>query len=145
MVTIIALKQNGVVEFFTRAGQQYEGLVDIKAELEALPYDNFALDGEITLLDKGSLTSKEQYKQTMMITRRDGEKHGVKILAFDYMPSQLFVQQAKTQPYKERRKELEKIFSGLKYVTVLPVLYSGTDTERANCQRRRRCNGQHQQ
>lgn len=125
---IIALKQNGVVEFFTRAGQQYEGLVDIKAELEALPYDNFALDGEITLLDKGSLTSKEQYKQTMMITRRDGEKHGVKILAFDYMPSQLFVQQAKTQPYKERRKELEKIFSDLKYVTVLPVLYSGTDT-----------------
>lgn len=125
---IIALKKNGEVKFYTRAGQEYEGLVDIKKELEALPVDNFALDGEITLLDKGTLTSKDQYKQTMMITRKDGEKHGVKILAFDYMPAELFTHQAKTQAYKDRRIELEHLFSGLTYVTVLPALYSGSDT-----------------
>lgn len=125
---IIALKKNGEVKFYTRAGQEYEGLFDIKKELEDLPFDNFALDGEITLLDKGTLTSKDQYKQTMMITRKDGEKHGVKILAFDYMPSELFTHQAKTREYKCRRTELEHLFSNLKYVTVLPALYSGSDT-----------------
>lgn len=125
---IIALKKNGEVKFYTRAGQEYEGLVDIKKELEDLPIDNFAIDGEITLLHKGNLTSKDQYKQTMMITRKDGEKHGVKILAFDYMPAELFTHQAKTLPYEKRRVELNKLLSGLTYVTVLPVLYSGTDT-----------------
>ena len=61
--------------------------------------DNIMLDGEITLLNDyevlydhknrpavaHKLTSKEQYKETMKITRKDGEKHGVKMLVFDGM------------------------------------------------------------
>lgn len=126
---IIALKKNGIVKFYTRAGQEYEGLVDIKAELEAMEYDNFALDGEITLLDKGTLNSKEQYKETMKITRKDGEKHGVKILAFDLMDAYDFEAQLKTLDYVDRRRELELRFpKSMKYVEVLPVLYTGNDT-----------------
>ena len=45
---IIALKENGSVSFFTRAGQKYEGLVDLEAELMKLP-DGICHDGEITL------------------------------------------------------------------------------------------------
>ena len=48
---IIALKENGQVSFFTRAGQKYEGLVDLEREMMALIPDNTCLDGEITLLD----------------------------------------------------------------------------------------------
>ena len=125
---IVTLKKDGKVRFYTRAGQEYEGLVDIQAELEALPVDNFMLDGEITLLDANGLNSKEQYKQTMMITRRDGEKHGVKILAFDYMPVDSFETQYCSIPYWRRRKVLEREFSGLNFVAVLPALYSGSDT-----------------
>jgi DNA ligase-1 len=125
---ILAVKRNGEVTFYTRAGQVYEGLVDIQKELEEIIPDNFVLDGEITLLDSEGLDNKEQYKRTMMITRRDGEKHGVKILAFDFLPVESFDAKKTELPYKIRRSTLETMFSGLKFVTILPALYCGSDT-----------------
>ena len=88
---IIALKENGQVSFFTRAGQKYEGLVDLESEMLRLMPDNTCLDGEITLLDRGNLSSKDAYKETMKIVRtKDKEKHGIKILVFDYMSAEDF-------------------------------------------------------
>ena len=103
---IIAIKENGKVTFYTRQGQLYEGLVDLEQEmLEKLP-DNICLDGEITLLDKGNLTSKEQYKETMKLTRKDGEKHGVKMLVFDCMTAEEFRHQKCNIAYRIRRGNL---------------------------------------
>ena len=124
---IIALKQGDEVSFWTRAGQRYEGLVDLENELRSLPFTDICLDGEITLLDKGNLTSKDQYKQTMKITRRDGEKHGVKMLVFDFMPASSFEKQSCSQTYKERRRWLD-LLPEMTYFEVLPVLYQGKDT-----------------
>lgn len=127
---IIALKQNGEIKFFTRAGQEYEGLVDLEEEmLDKLP-DNYMLDGEIMLADRNGLDNKAQYKQTMMVTRRDGEKHGVKMLVFDGMPVHHFILRKKWFTYGERREALRRIFEGshLKFFELLPVLYNGTDT-----------------
>ena len=110
---IIAIKENGKVTFYTRQGQLYEGLVDLEKEmLEKLP-DNICLDGEITLLDKGSLTSKDQYKETMKITRKKGEKHGVKMLVFDCMRAEEFRNQKCETPYLERRNNMLHKFSEL--------------------------------
>jgi len=103
---IIAIKENSKVTFYTRQGQLYEGLVDLEQEmLEKLP-DNICLDGEITLLDKGNLTSKDQYKATMKITRKDGEKHGVKMLVFDCMTAEEFRHQKCNTAYSIRRGNL---------------------------------------
>ena len=120
---IIAIKENGKVTFYTRQGQLYEGLVDLEQEmLEKLP-DNICLDGEITLLDPWitedtlfgttddhmigrKLSSKEQYKETMKITRKDGEKHGVKMLVFDCMTAEEFRNQKCDTTYGIRRGEL---------------------------------------
>ena len=126
---IIAIKENGKVTFYTRQGQLYEGLVDLEQEmLEKLP-DNICLDGEITLLDSGNLTSKDQYKQTMKITRKDGEKHGVKMLVFDCMSAEEFRNQKCDMIYSERRKKLDFISTmKLTYFNVLPILYQGNDT-----------------
>lgn len=110
---IIAIKENGKVTFYTRQGQVYEGLVDLEKEmLEKLP-DNICLDGEITLLDKGNLTSKDQYKETMKITRKKGEKHGVKMLVFDCMSAEEFRKQHCETPYLERRNNMLHKFSEL--------------------------------
>lgn len=100
---IIAVKENGSVSFYTRAGQKYEGLVDLEKELTEITEDNFVLDGEITLLNPRNLVSKEQYKQTMKITRADGEKHGVKMLVFDYLSLEEFKSQKCKTSYFERR------------------------------------------
>lgn len=127
---IIALKENGQVSFYTRAGQRYEGLVDLEREmLEKLP-EGLCLDGEITLLNNKGIPSKEAYKQAMKITRADGEKHGVKMLVFDAMLAEEFRAQKCDRVWEERRRALEFIFNprDLIYFELLPVLYHGTDT-----------------
>lgn len=129
---IIAIKENGSVSFFTRAGQRYEGLVDLEKEmLDRIP-DNFVLDGEITLLDYKNYDSKDAYKQAMKITRADGEKHGVKMLVFDGMPVADWKAQYCPLSWSARRKTLEIIFTNGTYIyfELLPVLYRGTDTSK---------------
>lgn len=127
---IIAIKENGQVSFYTRAGQRYEGLVDLEQEmLEKLP-EGLCLDGEITILDNKGIPSKEAYKQAMKITRADGEKHGVKMLVFDAMLAVEFRNQKCDRVWEERRRALEFIFNprDLTYFELLPVLYQGEDT-----------------
>ena len=126
---IVAIKKDGVVEFFTRAGQKYEGLVDLEREMATMP-DNIALDGEITLLHGEGLDNKAQYKQTMMITRRDGEKHGVKMKVFDILTADEFINQECHTRYMDRRAQLDNLFSTheLTYFEKLPILYEGYDT-----------------
>jgi DNA ligase-1 len=130
---IIALKENGQVSFFTRAGQKYEGLVDLEEEMSRLMPDNTCLDGEITLLDKGTLDSKEQYKETMKIVRtKDKEKHGIKMLVFDAMSARNFKSQQCDIPYSKRREHVEQMFSVLepKFFELLPILYTGNETSK---------------
>ncbi len=128
---IIALKKNNEVKFYTRAGQLYEGLVDLEKELIKNFPDNICLDGEITLLDSEGIPSKEAYKQTMKITRKDGEKHGIKMLVFDYMSYDEFEAQTCELEYLLRRQKLEKDFNcDNKFFELLPMLYLGKDTNK---------------
>lgn len=129
---IIALKENGQVSFYTRAGQKYEGLVDLEREmLEKLP-DGLCLDGEITILDNKGIPSKEAYKRAMKITRSDGEKHGLKMVCFDCMLAEEFRAQRCDRVWEDRRQMLANVMAravgGLIYFEPLPVLYAGQDT-----------------
>ena len=128
---IIALKENGQVSFYTRAGQKYEGLVDLEQEMSDLLPDGLCLDGEITLLNNKGVPSKEAYKQAMKVTRADGEKHGVKMIVFDAMLAEEFRNQKCDRAWEERRRALEMIFGPreLTYFELLPVLYQGDNTE----------------
>lgn len=129
---IIAIKDNGQVSFYTRAGQRYEGLVDLEREmLDTLP-DGTVLDGEITILDNKGIPSKEAYKRAMKITRSDGEKHGLKMICFDAMYIDEWKEQNCTHDYTERRLLLQGLMSTHPhaYFEVLPVLYAGDDTAR---------------
>ena len=131
---IIAIKDEGKVQFYTRAGQKYEGLVDLEQEmLDNFP-DGTVLDGEITILNNKSIPSKEAYKQAMKITRADGEKHGLKMICFDAMYIDEWKTQTCTHDYIERRMLLEGLFKYSPkagphiYFEVLPELYRGSDT-----------------
>lgn len=127
---IIAIKENGHVSFYTRAGQRYEGLVDLEKEmLEKLP-DDICLDGEITLLENAGISSKDAYKETMKRTRKDGLKTGIKMLVFDCMSAEQFKSQSCPDSYGLRRAILDALFSenSFKYFEPLPILYVGEDT-----------------
>lgn len=130
---IIAIKENNQVSFYTRAGQKYEGLVDLEQEMADLLPDNICLDGEITLLDNKGIPSKEAYKRAMKITRADGEKHGVKMICFDCMYAEEFRNQKCDRTWKDRRQMMTNILANaaesLQYFEPLPVLYEGDNTE----------------
>ena len=127
---IVAMKDNGQVIFWTRQGQKYEGLVDLETELKNVSDDNFVLDGEIVAIN----TDKENtYKNTMKLSRtKDLEKHGLKMLVFDYMPIANFKAQRCPIAYHSRRAMLSALFdlNELKFFEKLPILYKGTDTSK---------------
>lgn len=130
---IIAIKDNDKVEFYTRAGQRYEGLVDLEEEMLRTYPNGLVLDGEITILNDKGIPSKDAYKAAMRITRSDEpEKHGLKMKCFDAMYIDEWRNQNCTHDYIERRMLLEGIQGGVqhKYFEVLPELYRGDDTSK---------------
>ena len=129
-VRCILIKCKGDVRLYSRQGQRFLGLVDIENEIKEIQYDNFVLDGELMICDRGKYPSKLQYKNTIKIVTKDGEKHGIELLAFDTIPLGYYNKQSCPIIYSERRKCLTKLFSGLNFVKVVPALYSGNDTEK---------------
>ena len=132
--SIIAIRETDGVSFFTRAGQRYEGLVDLEKEMmETFPAGT-VLDGEITILNDAGIPSKEAYKRAMKITRSDGEKHGLKMKVFDTMSITEWKNQKCTDDYFTRRAILEGLYfqPAIKrtYFELLPVLYRGSDTSK---------------
>ena len=131
---IIAIRETDGVSFFTRAGQRYEGLVDLEREMMETVPEGTVLDGEITILENAGIPSKEAYKQAMKITRSDGEKHGLKMLVFDAMYIDEWKEQKCTHDWVERRALLEGLYfygpQNRTYFELLPVLYRGSDTSK---------------
>lgn len=130
---IIAIRGANAVAFFTRAGQRYEGLVDLEKEMMETFPEGTVLDGEITILENAGIPSKEAYKQAMKITRSDGEKHGLKMLVFDLLTLEEWVTQKCERSWEERRAFLHILFQfggARTYFELLPVLYQGSDTSK---------------
>ena len=126
---LIAFKEDGKVNFYSRVGQPIEGLIEIEAEiLKSLP-DNFALDGELTISNYFDMPSKDAYKAASKIIRLKGDtpKTGLTYRIFDCMTAEEFKTQSCTKTYKERRAVLDTLTGLMEHVEVLPVLYCGTD------------------
>jgi len=104
----IMMKENGKVSFWSRQGQPIGGLVDLEQEaIEKFP-DNIVLDGEL-IANTSCLGNI--YKETMKLARtKDDEKHGLKMMVFDYLPIEDFKNQKCDIPYNKRRVMLGKTF-----------------------------------
>lgn len=126
-VRCVAIKKNGSVEFYTRQGKRLYGLTEIEAQLKQSALD-FVLDGE--LLANGNGTSAEQYGATTSILLADGEKLGLTYHVFDMLKVEEFESQICVLPYVLRRQMLEDFVPDGDVVSVLPVLYSGSDTSK---------------
>lgn len=131
---IIAIKDPaGGVNFYTRAGQKYEGLVDLEAAFSDSIWPNgIVLDGEITIIDDAGIPSKEAYKKAMKITRSDGDKHGLKMKIFDILTYEEWINQKCEHTYDQRRLFLNNLGFCYQspYFELLPELYRGSDTSK---------------
>ena len=127
---IVFKNADGSIECYSRVGQLVEGLVEIEADLAALPC-NTALDGELTITNYFDMPSKEAYKAASKIIRLKGDtpKTGLTYRVFDCMKADEFKMQSCIKPYVERRAELDH-FPKMQHIEVLPVLYVGDDTSK---------------
>ena len=129
-IRALIIKDSSGINIYSRQGQLIEGLTDIMQELSRHPFERYVLDGELLITDTDGVASKEQYKATTKIVRKDGEKQGITFWAFDFLPLNEFHQQESATPYSQRRKALESTFERLQYTKILPSLYSGNDTNK---------------
>lgn len=121
------------VELFSRQGVPIEGLYNIEEELLATAKKlnkSFVVDGELLVFDRKDIPSKEQYKRTTMIVRKEGRKNGIRYNVFDILDYHAFENRCCEMPYYQRRQRLETYFPDREYVYVkpLPILYHGSDT-----------------
>ena len=125
---VVFKNADGSIECYSRVGQPVEGLVEIEADLAALPC-NIALDGELTITNYFDMPSKEAYKAASKIIRLKGDtpKKGLTYRVFDCMAADEFKSQSCIKPYVERRAILDS-FPKMTNIEVLPVLYVGDDT-----------------
>lgn len=130
-------KLNGVRATFyngqlvARSGIPYKGLDHIINEILWVEKAGFVLDGELTLKDKGTLSDNEAFRiATGILNSDDVNKTGICYTIFDTVAIKDFEQAAPTVQYEYRRTILDAFNESLSdadYVSVLPVLYCGTD------------------
>lgn len=132
---VAVVKEDGV-KLFSRQGQPIEGLLGIEADLEYLREQvgkSFVMDGELLVTNRDQWPSKEQYKKTINIVRREGIKTGVTYHVFDILDVDAWEGRCCDTAYYLRRQRLETYCALLPTdccVKVVPVLYHGNDTSK---------------
>ncbi|CAB1251488.1 DNA_LIGASE_A3 domain-containing protein [Ruminococcaceae bacterium BL-6] len=119
------------VQAFTRQGQVYDGLVDIENEMKTLP-NGFVYDGELIAVNPENLSSKDLYRKTVSIVRKDGIKQNVIFHVFDILPIEDFENGLSECVCKERKDFLHESITNIKlnWIWEVPVLYYGTDKDK---------------
>lgn len=118
-----------------RSGAAYTGLEHIEKELAFLNVSGFVADGELTLLDKGNLSDNEAFREATGIINSDAEsKLEIVYTIFDVIPTKEFETGELGITYDVRRSVMDTLDDFLNkknalYVSVLPVLYHGTDQQ----------------
>ena len=130
----VTQKLNGVRATFYngsmigRSGLRIDGLSHIERVLSNYP--DLVFDGVLTLLDKSGLSDFEAFRKAAGIINSDDDKTVICFTIFDMLPRAEFEAGESKLTYSVRRDGLDAIgedLAGERYVSVLPVLYKGTD------------------
>jgi DNA ligase-1 len=129
----VAIKDNDEVKFFSRKGQEIEGLNDLASQFKLLP-NNYVFDGELLLKNDDNLPSDKLFRATQKIVRKDGEKKDLEFYMFDALPLSDFKCGESKKTYEQRRNTMDVIFEQKlvsikekRLIWILPVLYAGED------------------
>ena len=127
---LLLIKENGVSKAFTRTGREYVCLDDILSEIDSCNKDNFVLDGELLAQVDESLTSGEQYAQTVSkAMSKDKNKKGLEFHVFDILPLQEFENGKSKKSHVARKIELDNFIKNNNFELVkgLKTLFQGDD------------------
>ena len=127
----VIVKENGSIKVFSRQGQPIDGLVDILANATLLP-DNMVYDGELLAVNAEGLSSKDLYRKTIKLARKEGNKTGLIFNCFDLLPVEDFKRGVCDTLCIERKNNLHSILNNLDdlcyYIVEVPPVYIGSDT-----------------
>lgn len=127
-IRCVAIKKDGVVQFFTRQGQPIDDLIEIEEEINSKFPDNYVFDGELLLKPNG-MKSADLFRATQKVVRKDGVKSGLDFHVFDGLPLDEFMDGKSKYSYEVRRNLLTSAIFNIPYDNIhhLPVLYVGED------------------
>lgn len=120
---LVVVKNNGVVNSFTRQGKPYEGLEEIESDIANLSVDNIVFDGEI-------LADTEDFADTISKSRSKGSnKTGLLFYIFDMLPLDEFQAGKSKDNAVKRKSSLSELFSkyDLPHCKEVKPLYVGND------------------
>ena len=129
----IAIKEKGVVRLVSRQGKLWLGCREIEKAIQELPFDNFVLDGEITIKDFMKYPSKDVYKMTTkIISTKDEEKKGICLNVFDFMKLEEWNEKTCDFNLRDRYYLLDKLFEENKSdnLYLVPNIYIGKDVSK---------------
>lgn len=131
-------------KFFTRAGQNYEGIDHLISECDKLSEElsrqigghgaMVMLDGELLHKPMDGLNSQELYSLTSSAARKKGyhkDKLNLQFNVFDFIPVPEFRTNTTTLKYKTRRNAMNVAFSLNKFenLVLVKTLYNGMFSE----------------
>ena len=113
---IAILRKNGEVNFYSRVGNEFETLGNLKLELSRLAQD-IVLDGEICMVDENG---KEDFQGIIKeIKRKNHTIKRPKFLVFDTLTHTEFIEKLSTRKFSERQAYLEGWFENYNSELVL--------------------------
>lgn len=129
----IAIKENGIVRLISRQGKPWLGCKEIEEAIRKLPFNDFVLDGEITIKDFMKYPSKDVYKMTTkIISTKDEEKRGVCLNVFDFMRLKEWNKKTCDFNLRDRYYLLDKLFKENKSsaLYLVPNIYTGKEVSK---------------
>lgn len=122
-------------KLYSRQGKEFTGFQYIIDAIESAIGDKYFVDGELIRDNIDGLSDGENFRIGTGIINSDAEdKSGLKLVIFDVMPREEFINNKKSKDTYSVRKssliQLESIISklDLKCLEVVEMLYEGTDT-----------------
>ena len=128
---LVAINNDGNIEFYTRQGQLVEGLVDIEKEVKQLLPNNMVLDGELLAINDMNLESKDLYRETIKRGRKKGVKTGLEYHVFDLITYEDLTNGVSKTGCSTRKSILHDLCKANytnTYIKEVPILYQGYDT-----------------
>lgn len=134
--------ENKSYTFYTRKGEEYEGLDHLQEECQRIGKGTLVLDGELIARNDDNLSSGDLYKVTTKIARKKGktpEKAKLQFNVFDIVQAEEFKKGGDMHHYSSRREYLNKVFEQenfnkpLENLVLVPTLleFKGSDLDRA--------------
>lgn len=121
-------------KFFSRQGQEFEGIDHLIEECDKISQGIYVLDGELLYRNFDNLPSDELYRLTTSVARKKGktkEKTNLEFHLFDIIPLGDFQKGKSVDDYRDRMALLERLHSqatGLDFLKRVTPLYTGNDT-----------------